>query len=451
MSELFASARQLADTVLYEGYILYPYRASARKNQVRWQFGVVAPRAWSEAGGCESSWLQTECLVEPTAMGAQPALVGMVRFLQLQRRTVEEAVDASGERFRATDSLEAEGQLWTAWDEGALREVYLLAGELRPGIACTMPFALEGGRDVKRIATSSGLCVGRVVRERWPICGELRLAVQSAAESDSPLLRVRVRVDNLTPSLASSADRDEALRSSLVGTHTLLSVTGGAFVSLFDPPESARAAVSACANVRSWPVLTGEPGDRTTLLAAPIILHDHAQIAPESPADFHDATEIDELLALRTMTLTDDEKREARATDARAAAIIDRVDSMTPDVLERLHGAVRSPAVPASPPAWWDPGADASVAPETDSVEVAGVPVARGSRVRLRPGRRRADAQDMFLVGRIASVQGVFLDVEDQRYIAVTLADDPGADLRIAHGRYLYFYPDEIEPLVDDR
>lgn len=458
MSDPFAAARQLADTVLYEGYILYPYRASAQKNQVRWQFGVVAPRLWSEADGCESSWLQTECLVEcRVGPGARPAMTCMVRFLQLQRRSIEEAIDEAiepgGERFRPTDALEVEGARWTAWDEGVERELHLQVGDLRPGTACTTPFVLEGRRDVQPIETASGRCVGRVVRERWPIGGDLHLSAEPAAEATFPLLRVRLRVDNLTPSPAPGASRDEALRSSLVSTHLLLAVTDGAFVSLFDPPEWARPAASACANVRSWPVLTGQPGDRSTLLAAPIILHDHAQIAPESPGAFHDATEIDELLVLCTMTLTDEEKREARATDPRAAAIIDRVDATTSEGLGRLHGAVRSPLVPApaAGPAWWDPGADASVSPETDSVDVGGVAVARGSRVRLRPGRRRADAQDMFLVGRIASVEGVYLDVEDQRYIAVTLADDPGADLQIAHGRYLYFYPDEIEPLVDGR
>jgi hypothetical protein len=164
-------------------------------------------------------------------------------------------------------------------------------------------------------------------------------------------------------------------------------------------------------------------------------------VAKESPGDLYDATEIDEILTLRTLALTDEEKREARATDPRAAAIVDRADSMPQDVLERLHGTLRSVA---SPP-WWDPGADASVHPDTDTVEVGGVAIARGSVVRLHPGRH-ADAQDMFLEGRLAIVQGVYLDVEERRYVAVTPSDDPGADLHEWHGRFLYFSPDEIEP-----
>ncbi|HKE16629.1 MAG TPA: hypothetical protein VKB80_17270 [Kofleriaceae bacterium] len=458
MKQPFDVARRIADAVLYEGYLLYPYRASSRKNQLRWQFGVLAPRAWSETGGCESSWMQTECLIEPSGVGVRPALVGVVRFLQLQRRSVDEVVapELDGGPFRPTDALEVEGQLWTAWDEGVEREIELSAAGLAPGVARLAAFTVGGGRDTQPVATGSGRVVGRVVRERWPIHGQIRVSVEQAAEADvpSPLLRVRVRVENLSPGPGEGAPREEALRTSAVGTHLLLAVEGGAFVSLLDPPEWARPAAAACSSVRSWPVLAGSPGETGVVLAAPIILYDHPQVAPESQADFFDATEIDELLALRTMTLTDAEKREARATDPRAAAIVDRVDRMESDALERLHGAVRSlrpiddqPAR-AEPPAWWDPGADASVSPETDTVDIGGVPVARGSRVRLRPGRR-ADAQDMFLAGRVASVAGVFLDVEERRYVAVTLADDPGADLQLVHGRYLYFYPDEIEPLAE--
>ncbi|HET7518892.1 MAG TPA: hypothetical protein VFN05_14640, partial [Actinomycetes bacterium] len=220
---------------------------------------------------------------------------------------------------------------------------------------------------------------------------------------------------------------------------------------------------------------------------SPIILYDHPTIAPESPGDLFDATEIDEILTLRTMALTDAEKREARATDERAAAIIDRVDTMPPEMLERLHGAVRylrgvegtpdphlgvegtpdpHPPVDGAPTGrvadggeggdplsttppelvpWWDPGADRTVSPETDGVVVAGVTVAKGSRVRLRPGQR-ADAQDMFLAGREATVEAVFLDVDGNRHLAVTLDEDPAADLQRWHGRYLYFSPDEVEP-----
>jgi hypothetical protein len=197
------------------------------------------------------------------------------------------------------------------------------------------------------------------------------------------------------------------------------------------------------------------------MLAAPIILPDYPQVAQESPGELYDGTEIDEILTLRTLALSDAEKAEARATDPRAAALIDRVDAMDAPTMEQLHGTIRAmsahrpasgPARPAGPAGdgehvpWWDPGADASVSPGTDSVFVSGQRVARGSRVTLRPGARRADAQDMFLAGRAALVEAVLVDVDDTTYLAVTLADDPAADLQSAHGRFLYFSPDEVEP-----
>jgi len=432
----FERARKIADAVLYEGYILYPYRPSAPKNQVRWQFGVLAPRAWCESGGCENAWSQTECLVEAAGAGR---LSGKMRFLQLQRRTVEEATGASG--FRPVASLEAAGRLWTTWDEGLEREVEFAAdldGER------TVRFELAGGREVEAISGPDG--PGRVVRERWPLSGAIELA---AERLDDRLVKVRIRLENVTRWEAPDAPRDEALRGSFAGAHLMLAVESGQFVSLLDPPEWAAPAAKACQNVRTWPVLVGPSPQRDVLLSSPIILYDYPEVAKESPGDLYDATEIDEILTLRTLTLTDEEKREARATDARAAAILDRVEQMPPEMLDRLHGAVRS-LRQASPESgdgapWWDPGADASVSPETDSVEIQGVAVAKGSVVRLHPGRH-ADAQDMFLEGRLAVVQAVYLDVEDKRYLAVTPQDDPAADLHEWYGRYLYFSPEEVEP-----
>jgi hypothetical protein len=400
MTSRFQPAQAIADAVLYEGYLLYPYRATSRKNQVRWQFGVLAPTSWCDAGGCENAWMQTECLVEP---GPSPRLEGRLRFLQLQRRSVE---DLAGVR---QGSLEAEGSLWTSWDEGVERTVDFTIGE-----HTFVSFMIPGGRDIEPIVSPSGACVGRFVRERWAIAGEIHLTLTPVA-AIGPLVRLRVRVDNVTIDVDLRASRDDAMRASMIGAHVFLGVDDGAFVSLLEPPEWASAAARASTNVRLWPVIVGAAAGNDVVLASPIILYDHPQIAPESPGDLHDATEIDEILTLRTLTLTDEEKREARATDPRAAAIIDRVEAMPPETLERLHGTMR------------------------------GNPFVVGSRVVLKPGARRTDAQDMFLVGRSATVQAVRVDLEGQRYVAVTLDDDPAADLKLEQSRFLYFYPDELE------
>jgi len=279
--------------------------------------------------------------------------------------------------------------------------------------------------------------------------------------------RLRVRVDNHSAPAAALSSREDALPTALVAAHMIIGLHGGAFISMTDPPEWARPEVQACENIGCWPVLAGADGGRQVMLSTPIILYDHPELAPESPGDLYDGTEIDEILSLRTLALSDDEKAEARATDPRAAALIDRVEALGPDDFDRMHGTIRSPRVvsglpgalysgPAEGPGapagyepavpWWDPAADASVSPDTDAITVAGRRIARGSLVTLRPGVRRSDAQDMFLDGRVARVEAVLLDVDDTAYLAVSLTDDPDQDLRVAHGRFLYFSPDEVEP-----
>jgi hypothetical protein len=148
--------------------------------------------------------------------------------------------------------------------------------------------------------------------------------------------------------------------------HTLLAVDGAKFVSLLEPAPYADQAVGGCVNDGSFPVMIGDPATSDVMLSSPIILYDFPAIAPESAGDFCDATEIDEILALRVLTLTDDEKAEARGTDPRAAAIVDRCDGMPEEIWSRLHGALRSlrptestaeadaevDAEPSVP--WWD-------------------------------------------------------------------------------------------------
>ncbi len=113
------------------------------------------------------------------------------------------------------------------------------------------------------------------------------------------------------------------------------------FLSMIDPPEPWRAIAAKCRNLGTWPVLVGEPGSRDTMLSAPIILYDYPQVAPESPGDLFDATEIDEILTLRILTLTEDEKRVMSAVDDRARALLERTESLATEQLLALHGTIR--------------------------------------------------------------------------------------------------------------
>ncbi|MTE16698.1 hypothetical protein [Nocardia aurantiaca] len=428
-------ARAVADAVLYEGYLLYPYHANTRKNQSRWQFGVLGPEGAAAAGVGEDSELGAQFLVEaaPTA-----TLRLTVRFLQLQRRAVE---DAAG---RTVPELRAGARVWTGWDEAVEQEID--SGPM-PLSDNTFRIDVDGGVETEDIAADDGAPLGRLVRTRRPQTGSVVTVVESVGRYQ----RISVTVRNLG---FPAADKDDALTRSFLGAHVLAELRDGVFLSLLDPPAEAAAAAAACTRHRCFPVLAGPAGTDDLLLISPIILYDHPRIAEQSEGPLFDSTEIDEILTLRVLTLTDDEKDQARATDPRAAELIDRCEAMTPEQMRGLHGLLRDaepgPArvVPALDPEtpWWDPLADNAVNPDSDAVVISGTPVARGSRVRLRPARR-ADAQDLFYAGRTARVASVHQDVDGHLHLAVVVEDDPAAELHEWYGRYLYFAPDEVEPL----
>jgi hypothetical protein len=450
----FATARAVASAVLYEGYVLYPYRASARKNQLRWQFGVLAPPGFVAADGSERSALRTEMILDP---GGDARLSVRIRFLTALHRAVE-AAGSDGDGFEPADSLDVDGTRWVTWDEAVEHEVDLPVTAVLPltDTPLVQRFTIDAGRSAELLRTSAGVVAGRVLRESQRVDGRVRLTT-AWADGAPALVKVAVDVENVTDWREEGASRDAAMARSLLAVHTMLAVDDGAFVSLLDPPPWAEVAVAACRNDGTFPVLVGDDGDASVALSSPIILYDRPAIAPESTGDFCDATEIDEILALRVLTLTDDEKAEARGTDPRAAAIVDRCDDMTPEAWERLHGAVRAigpivvePPAGASTPEpapWWDPGIDGDVDPWSDTTWVGEVQVAKGMSVCLRPSRR-ADAHDLFLAGRTATVAGVFRDVDGGEHVAVTLDDDPASEMFEWQGRYLFFAPDELEVLT---
>lgn len=494
----FEAARAVADAVLYEGYLLYPYRRSAGKNRVRWQFGVLAPRSWvagqasaplGVSGSADGWFHQAECLLEATRTATVTVRLG---FLQLTRRQVERGDGAGG--FEPVDDLETGGARMLSFDEARPHEIDvtvpladLLDGDTGAGSTVV---EIPGGVDVEPVVTPPRAAPVRVRRQRWPATARITLSTERAT-APFRLYRIRTRVENTALGVPADRPRAEALRHSLIAAHTLLGVSDGRFLSLLDPPAWASAAAGDCENLRVQPVLAGADETDDVVLCSPIILYDHPRTAPESPGDLFDATEIDEILSLRTRALTEAEKREARATDPRAAEIIDRADGLPAEILDRLHGAIRTlrPPSPHCPsvhaasasdpaasdpagsdpaasdpagfgsvapvsagdgeagvsPAWWEPEADRSVRPGEDSVLVAGTAVSRGSQVRLRPRPRGTDAHDMFLVGRPARVEAVFRDVDGASHVAVTL--EGAGDLHRAAGRYFYFAPDELEPL----
>jgi hypothetical protein len=434
MTSTWDRARAVADAVLYEGYLLYPYRGTSSKNQSRWQFGVLGPPGAADAGLGEDDTLAAQFLVD----GAQ-GITLVVRFLQLQHRRAQREL-AGG--FEPVDELSTQSGSWLTWDEAVECEMSFgpLAFDDQPWKIPPLPVRAPAATEIEAVDG------GRLVRDRQEVRGELTVS----SEPDGDLRRVSVRVSNVG---APTTDKADAIARSMIGTHVIVEVVGGQFVSLLEPPPAAADAVSRCSQHRCFPVLAGPPGTQDMLLVSPIILYDHPEVAEQSNTALYDCTEIDEILTLRVMTMTEDEKAQARATDPRAAQIIDQCDAMSPEAMARLHGVLRDPhgvaeLVPEVPEGvdWWDPLADNAVRPEIDAVLVNGIRVARGSRVRLRP-RRNADAQDIFVAGKTARVTSVHEDVEGNKHVGVVVNDDPAADLHDWYGRYLYFSPDEVEPL----
>ena len=329
----------IADAVLYEGYILYPYRPSV-KNHQRWTFGGLFPAGWD---GGDPSGNQTECLIQ-----GNPATTfeAVVRFLHLTARQVGELVPPLNEwprdgepPVRPVEALRVGNRVYQTWQEAEEREVAL--GEATLGDLVAGPlvrsFTFAGGRSLELVHGPDGDVVGALVRERKAIEGTVEV---SAAEVAAGLYRVTLRVSNRTP-LDEANGRDNALLRALISTHALLGVRGGGFVSLLGPPECWREAAAGCRNVGTFPVLVGHEGDTDTMLSSPIILYDYPQVAPESPGDFFDGTEIDEMLTLRILTLTDGEKQEMAAVDKRAGALLARTEALAREQLLGLHGTVR--------------------------------------------------------------------------------------------------------------
>jgi hypothetical protein len=333
----FEPLEKIANAVLYEGFLLYPYRKSSVKNQQRWHFGTLAP----------SAVMQTECLVEGND---QTRIDVKIRFLQ-----------GETEREMLFPDLPLDAALENH------------------------PFTFV------------------------PIGGEVQCT--SVRVSDNAF-RFTIRIHNLS-------ERQEA---EMLSTHTLLGVNDGKFISLLEPPEEYRETAAACRNIATWPVLAGREGERSLMLSSPIILYDYPQIAPESAGDFFDGTEIDEILTLRVLTLSEDEKQEVRNGDDRARAILDRTEALPREAFAKMHGAIRGLR------------------------RASKLNFREGDRVRLHP-RKKADIFDIALDGKIAIVESVERDFEDNIHLAVTVEDDPGREFGIARqiGHRFFFGVEEVE------
>jgi hypothetical protein len=360
----FASVEPIARAILYEGYLLYPYRTSSLKNRQPCSFGFLFPRSYVQAAGDIESWsMQIECL----ACGDDSAVLqGSLRFLQA----------------RGPDTVEREVRL----PEVCLGALTVLPRNVE------FSFTLDDASPLQGVVILSG---DRVT---------------------PALVKVRAVIENQTPA--------GTIAHAMHSTQAIFGVHGGRFHSLIDPDDDARPWADACKNRGAWPVLVGDRALQNLVIAAPIILYDYPEIAPESPGNLFDGTEIDELLTLRIMTLSDAEKQTMRRHDA-TRALLERTESLANDQMLALHGKLRTG--PAS----------------CDTADQRPGP---GDRVVVRP-RGRADMLDLALDGKSATIVSVEQDFEGRIYYALAVDDDPGRDLGIAGkpGHRFYFRRDELE------
>jgi hydrogenase maturation protease len=239
------------------------------------------------------------------------------------------------------ECLQVGGQTLHAWQEAVEREVVLPSFRLsdRPSGDPSSVFVFSGKREFEPVRGDDGRSAALIVRTNRPISGKVDVSVATVGDG---LFKITVRISNTTAAAnPSSPSRDEAVMQSLLSAHTILSLEGGEFVSLLDPPAELQEIVSECNNVGTWPVIAGEQGRQDCMLSSPIILYDYPQIAPESAGNLFDGTEIDEILALRILTLTESEKQEMRHADERSREILERTEAMPVEHFMKLHGVLR--------------------------------------------------------------------------------------------------------------
>jgi hypothetical protein len=373
--------QQLVDSLLWEGYALYPYTPTATKNATPTPFGIVYPPVYAETLSSTYDHLELRCVLDapPDAV-----LSAEVRFLA-----------ADGERHQAD--------------------------ERRVELSGAMVGALSQVRAAKQASVSPG-------SDAPPLAVALSLSVESLPDG---LREVVFRVDNGTL-VSSGLDRAGALGRSLISTHPIVKVNGGRFVSPLERP---------CRSVNTFPVLATPTDD--VVIGAAIVLPDHPEIAPESRGGLFDSTEIEEALLLHVQALSDGEREEIERHDPAVREMVARAAAATPEEIIALHGRVtiRDPQTdepPTEPPGLVDPRAG------EESADVDGVTFRRGAAVVIRPAPD-ADLHARMLDGRTATIERIFTAYDGRTHLGVTIDDDPGQELMRDTGRYLFFFAEEVE------
>lgn len=379
----------LLQSLLYEGYALYPYTPTATKNSTPTPFGIAYPPAYAQTLASTYDHLEMRVALQAPA---DAVVSGEVRLLA-----------PIGEGHRAEPHrLTLPGMMVGALAHTPVGKTQSLDGPDGPPL-------------------------------------EVRLSM-SAQVTGKHRYEVVLRIENDTVT-SSGLDRAGALARSLLSTHPVLKVTGGSFISALEVP---------CGSVNTFPVLAGSQD--AAVVGAAIVLPDHPQIAPESQGGLFDSTEIEEALLLHLQVLSDEERAAIAQSDPAVREMLARADAVGSQDILALHGrvTVSDPAPteaprerlttepPREPANLVDPRAG------EETAQIGSKRLRQGGKVIVHPSPG-ADLQARMLDGRTATLERIFTDYDGRLHLGVTIDDDPGQDLMRESGRYLYFFPQELE------
>jgi hydrogenase maturation protease len=245
-------------------------------------------------------------------------------------------------------SFRVEDKVLRPWQEAMARDVAIPLKNISELLNASVrhPFVFEAAREFEAVPGADGQTAAYFIRTRQALHGCIELDAKSCGDG---VFRLTVTLSNSTPLDNLHLPREEVLLNSFLSAHTLLYVSEGEFVSLTDPLPGFQEIVAGCRNIGTWPVMIGDDRARNEMLSSPIILYDYPQVAPESPGDLFDGTEIDEILALRILTLSDDEKREISESDSRTREVLQRTEDMPMEHFMKLHGVLREMKPGVSP------------------------------------------------------------------------------------------------------
>jgi hypothetical protein len=288
---------EITNTLLYEGYSIFPYHRSAIKNQKPIPFGVVYPRSYNSHNPHFPAEMRSECIVCGSKIFSVHITICFLHLLKTNNdgwQTVERRIETEN---IITDELLINSQ--------------------------KIPFYFNGENE----------------NEILPIRGEVVIKTEAIENIDNAFKISANVINNSLSADAKNLSRDEALRQSFLSTHIILTATSGEFISSQDPPEKFGAAIAQCKNVGAWPILIGE--ENTTMLCSPIIVYDHPEIHPQSKTDLFDSTEIEEALMLHFAAMSDEEKNNIANSDEKLRAMFNKVSEVTPQEMIGLHGGMK--------------------------------------------------------------------------------------------------------------